>query len=148
MGSKYWYVCPNELTFQGRLQELLPPFCVKCRLCNTKGIQRGLIALSSSPSTAFWKQQSLEEGSEEFPRNILYAAGIKFCTGPLKGRIVKENFRLYLNFIKESLSRLLLNNKLRSGLRWCYYLFFRGECGLREYSEVKTVTIKIPQKNS
>lgn len=25
---------------------------------------------------------------------------------------------------------------------------FRGEFGLREYSEVKTVTVKIPQKNS
>lgn len=35
--------------------------------------------------------------------------------------------------------------------RWCLNLpivCFRGEFGLREYSEVKTVTVKIPQKNS
>lgn len=35
--------------------------------------------------------------------------------------------------------------------RWCLnlpFVCFRGEFGLREYSEVKTVTVKIPQKNS
>lgn len=34
---------------------------------------------------------------------------------------------------------------------WCLnlpFVCFRGEFGLREYSEVKTVTVKIPQKNS
>lgn len=59
-----------------------------------------------------------------------------------------ENFRLYLNFIKESLCKFLLNKELNVWCKLMLQFFFRGECGLREYSEVKTVTIKIPQKNS
>lgn len=46
------------------------------------------------------------------------------------------------------LCSLTMHTRISSGCWFYWFLFSRGEFGLREYSEVKTVTVKIPQKNS